>query len=106
MRSSSSSPREGRAGTAVEDMRPRIGGAIGPAPATASAVHEPLEQRLLRVAAVLGLLPDALPVAVEDLGGDLLARMRGQAVQGDRVGRGLVEQRVVELVGRERGTAL
>ena len=64
--------------------------------------NEQLEQRLLRVAAVLGLVPDALALAVEDLLGDLLARVRGQAVQRDRARRGAVEQRVVEPVGRER----
>ncbi len=31
--------------------------------------EQQLEQRLLRVAAVLGLIPDALARAVEDLGG-------------------------------------
>jgi hypothetical protein len=34
-----------------------------------------LEQRLLCVTPVLGLIPDALALAVEDLGGDLLTRM-------------------------------
>ncbi len=48
-------------------------------------LQEPLEQRLLRVPAVLGLVPDALARAVEHLGGDLLARVGGQAVQRDRV---------------------
>ena len=44
----------------------------------------------------------ALAVPVEDLGGDLLAGVRGQAVQRDRAGRRAVEQRVVDPVGRER----
>ena len=52
--------------------------------------------------AVLGLVPDALAVAVEDRLGDLLAGVRGQAVEGDRAGRAAVEQRVVEPVGGER----
>ena len=43
-----------------------------------------LEQRLLGVPAVLRLVPDALPVAVEHRLGDLLARVRRQAVQRDR----------------------
>ena len=38
------------------------------------------------MAAVLRLIPDPLTVPIEDRLGDLLARMRGQAVQGERVG--------------------
>ena len=64
-----------------------------------------LEQRLLRMAAVLGLVPDPLAVAVEHLGRDLLARMRGEAVQRERARRRAVEQRVVDAVGRERRAA-
>ena len=67
---------------------------------------EQLEQRLLRVPAVLGLVPDALALAVEHRRGDLLARVRGQAVQRERARRGAVEQRVVDPVGGERGAAL
>ncbi len=44
--------------------------------------------------------------AVEDLRGDLLAWVRGQVVHRKRARGGRVEQRVVELVGRERGAAL
>ena len=43
----------------------------------------------------------ALAVAVEHGGGDLLAGVGGQAVQRDGAGRGAVEQRVVDPVGRE-----
>src|SRR3954454_8390001 len=62
---------------------------------------EQLEQRLLGVTAVLGLVPDALALPVEHGLGDLLARVRGQAVQRDRVPGGALEQRVVEAVRRE-----
>ena len=55
--------------------------------------------------AVLGLIPDPLALAVENLGGDLLARVRGQVVQGEGLGRRGVEQRVVDAVARERGAA-
>src|SRR3954451_24814992 len=42
-----------------------------------------LQQRLLRVQAVLGLVPDGGAAAVEDLGADLLARVGRQAVKDD-----------------------
>ena len=58
------------------------------------------------MAAVLGLVPDALARAVEDLGGDLLAGMRGQVVHREGARRGGVEQRVVDPVARQRGAAL
>ena len=58
------------------------------------------------MAAVLGLIPDALARAVEDLGCDLLARVGGQAVQSDRAGGGRVEQSIVDAVGPKRGAAL
>ena len=67
----------------------------------ASLPEQPFQQRLLGVTSVLGLIPDALALPVEDLGGDLLARVRGQAVQRDGVRRGAVEQRVVDAVGRQ-----
>ncbi len=69
-------------------------------------VNQQLEQRLLRVAAVLGLVPDALARAVEDLGGDLLAGVRGQVVHRERARRGGVEQRVVDAVAGQRRAAL
>src|SRR5579875_3524634 len=75
------------------------------ASAVLGAADQPLEQRLLGVAAVLRLIPDPLAVAVEHLGGDLVARMGGQAVQRDRAGTGEVEQRVVDAVGRQVDTA-
>ena len=67
---------------------------------------EQLEQRLLRVAAVLGLLPDALALAIQDLGRDLLAGMGGKVVHRERPGRRRVEQGVVEAIAVERGAAL
>ena len=70
------------------------------------ASTQQLEQRLLRVAAVLGLVPDALARAVEDLGGDLLAGVRRQVVHRERARRGGVEQRVVDAVVGERAAAL
>ena len=47
--------------------------------------EQPLEQRLLRVAAVLRLVPDPLALPVEHLGGDLLAGVGREVVQRDRV---------------------
>src|SRR5690348_6841711 len=73
---------------------------------TLCAGDEQLEQRLLSMAPVLRLVPDALARAVEDLLGDLLARVRGQAVQSDGVRRRAVQQRVVDAVAVERGAAL
>src|SRR5688572_25351409 len=66
--------------------------------------HEELEQRLLGVTTVLRLVPDPLPRPVEDLRGDLLAGVRGQAVQGERARRRQVEQGVVDAVLAEGGT--
>src|SRR4051794_33765683 len=71
-----------------------------------SSTDEQLDERLLGVAAVLGLLPDALALAVEHGLRDLLTGVGGQAVQRDRARGGAVEQRVVETVGRERLAAL
>jgi hypothetical protein len=48
--------------------------------------------------AVLGLVPDALSLAVQNLLGDLIAGVRRQAVQRDRSGSGGGQQLVVELV--------
>src|SRR5687767_13948456 len=44
-----------------------------------------LEQRLLRMQAVLRLVPDGALRPVDDLGGDFLAAMRRQAVHEERV---------------------
>src|SRR6185437_16996299 len=65
-----------------------------------------LEQRLLRVPAVLGLVPDALAGAVEDIRRDLLARVSRQVVQREGAGRGGVEQRVVDAVALQRRAPL
>src|SRR5579862_6597229 len=66
---------------------------------------EELEQRLLDVAAVLGLVPDPLVGSVENLGRDLLARVSGQAVQGDGVRRGQRHQLLIHAIRRERHAA-
>ena len=58
-----------------------------------SLLEQPHQQRLLRVQAVLRLVPDHALRAVEHLVGDLLAAVRGQAVQHDRVGVGACQQR-------------
>src|ERR1039458_2922671 len=68
--------------------------------------HQQLQERLLRVPAILGLVPDPLAGAVEELGGDLLAGVRGEIVHRKRAGGGEVEQRIVEEVAGERGAAL
>ena len=55
------------------------------------------QQAPLRVHAVLRLRPHAALRAVDDLGGDLLAPVGGQAVQEDRAsGAALLMQRVVD----------
>src|SRR4051794_13278159 len=69
------------------------------------ARDQQLEQRLLRVTAILRLVPDALASAVEDVRRDLLARMRREAVQGEGAGLRAVQQRVVEPVGGELAPA-
>ena len=51
------------------------------------------EQGLLRVQAVLGLVPDRRARPVEDVLGDLLAVVGGEAVQDDRVGVGEADER-------------
>ena len=58
-----------------------------PRAATGGAGEQRGEQRLLRVQAVLGLIPDRRVRAVEHGLVDLLAVVRGQAVQHDAVGR-------------------
>src|SRR5215218_767865 len=62
--------------------------------------EEHLQQRLLRMQAVLGLVPDGGLLAVEDLGGDLFAGVGGEAVEDDRTVLGGGEEVGVEL---ERG---
>src|SRR5689334_20315940 len=52
--------------------------------------------RLLRVQAVLGLVPHSRLRPVQDLLGDLLAPMRGQAVEDDGVVAGHAQQLVVD----------
>ena len=60
------------------------------------------EKCLLRVQAVLRLVPDRGALAVEHVLGDLLARMGGQAVQHDGVVARLRQQLGVDPVGREQ----
>ena len=62
-------------------------GFLGCGTASSTLAQQELEQRLLGVAAVLGLVPDALALAVEHLGGDLLAGVGREAVQRDRARR-------------------
>ena len=56
------------------------------------SAHQQLEQRLLSVQAILRLVPYHGALAVEQPLGDLLARVRGQAVEGYGVVAGLGEQ--------------
>src|SRR4051794_41914199 len=58
-----------------------------PLPVLRARGNEQLEQRLLGVAAVLRLVPDALAVAAEHVGGDLLAPGGREAVERRRPGR-------------------
>ena len=55
---------------------------------------------------VLGLVPDRRARPVEHVGGDLLAGVRGQAVEDDRVGVGVREELLVQGVRREVFEAL
>src|SRR2546426_198809 len=55
------------------------------APFLASARHQVFQESLLRVEAVLGLVPDRRAFPVQEALGDLLARVRRQAVEHDRV---------------------
>ena len=70
--------------------------------ARALAGDQQLQQRLLGVQPVLGLVPDRGALAVERVRRDLLARVGGQAVQRDRARPRAVKQLIVQLVGRER----
>ena len=58
------------------------------------------------MAAVLGLLPDALAGPVEDLGRDLLAGVGGKVVHRKRTGGCGVEQGVVDAIAVEGRAAL
>src|SRR5919109_1677110 len=62
-----------------------------------------LEQRLLRMEAVLGLVPDGGTLAVEEVLGDLLAGVSGKAMEHDRALGCRREQLRVHLVGSEIG---
>src|SRR5215471_2912298 len=85
-----------------------VAGADGPVMSVvqpSGSLQQPGQQRLLRVQPVLRLIPDDTGRAVDHLGGDLLAAMRGQAVQHDRAGRAEGQQLGAELEGSERGLA-
>ena len=88
-----------RARAAREARRPR-GRLLALAPARLDDGQR--EQGLGGVQAVLRLVPGGAPGAVEDVRGDLLARMRRQAVEDDRLGIGSGEQRLVDGVAGER----
>src|SRR4051812_17078594 len=64
--------------------------------------NQKLQQRLLCVKPVLGLIPDRGTLAIEDFGGDLLARVRRQAVECDRLVACVPEQCIVEPVRRQQ----
>ena len=72
-----------------------------PAHAGAAASQQLDEEALLDVQPVLRLLPDQAAWAVHHRRGDLLATVRRQAMHGDHVGPGGVEQCVVDLVAGE-----
>src|SRR5919109_3600343 len=105
MRSCSSSPGCGRAGATGEPpcFSPAAFGALM---SRSRLRHEQLEQRLLRVAAVLGLVPDALARAIEDRRRDLLLGVRGQVMHGKGAGGRAIEQLVVDAVAVQRLAAL
>src|SRR5262249_56509833 len=65
----------------------------------ASVAEQPGQERLLRVQAVLRLIPGG--AGVQYLIGDLLATVRGQAVQDNHVRLGAREQVTVDLVRAE-----
>src|SRR5437899_57054 len=67
---------------------------------TLLADHE-RHERLLRVQAVLGLVPDGRLGAVDDRFLDLLAVVGREAVQDDCVRRGRAEELLVDSVARE-----
>src|SRR5205807_4176675 len=96
--SSASSPR------AARSRSPRCywSAASGYGPERRSADQQ-LEQRLLRVQAVLRLVPHRGALAVEDAGGDLLAGVRQKAVERNRLRAGAREERLVEAIWLERG---
>src|SRR5215208_3341123 len=69
---------------------------------SAVAGEQRLEQRLLGVQTVLRLIPDGGALAVENVLGDLLAGVGGEAMQHDRPVGSFREQVGVEPVGLER----
>src|SRR5438093_269536 len=67
--------------------------------------HQRRKERLLDVQPVLGLVPDARLRALDHLGRDFLAPMRGEAVQEDGRGIGELHQLGVHRVAAERVAA-
>src|SRR5438132_1465608 len=63
--------------------------------------QEPEQQGLLRVETILRLVPHHRMGAVDDLVGDLLPAVGGQAVHDDRVGLGPVHSGLVQLEALE-----
>ena len=59
--------------------------------------QQPHHHGLLRVEAILGLVEHDRLRPIDDLVGDFLAAMRGQAVHHERVARGALEHRLVQL---------
>ena len=87
-RSRSWTPRERAAPRSRCHARSRVEASAQPLTAAVGAsvralASQQLEQRFLRVQAVLGLVPDPRPRAVDDVGGHLFAAMGRQAVQED-----------------------
>src|SRR5665213_2748130 len=70
------------------------------------SAQAPGKDALLRVQAVLGLLPHRRARPVDDLGGDFLVAMGGQAMHEDGVGLRLGHQRRIDAIGPEHGAAL
>src|SRR6185312_2244486 len=71
-----------------------------------AAAEQHQQYRLLHVQSILGLVENDGPRRVDYAGSDLVSTMRRQTVQEQRVGRGMREELLVDLIRRERGFAL
>src|SRR5262245_10203794 len=94
-------PTSSRQWVSVDSARPKTGSTL-----RAESAEQQRQQRLLRMQAVLRLVPHGRPRAVEHVRRDLLARVGGEAVQNDRVRAREAEQRVVEAVRLQVAEAL